>query len=479
MSEMRILRAIGDIDEMFIAELNEVEPPKKYRNYRLTTLIVIAALISILGMTAYAAEFVTPLDYWFYKFFSNDESMSSIDMLTENQQSILEHGLVEINQSVTDNGITVTLESGLSDGIRAYLKYRVEGSEGTKLNADDYTLVTKTNIILPDGEDGNFSVSYRSSRMLYKDPNDSSIVMLEQYLFLPPSGTDFNLADGSVWNICVEEILADYDCQENTRREVIGGGNWSFSVRFSDDAIVTDTTELLERPVRCSAKRSLGDKSFDIKVKVTSIQLRTLSATVIADRPLTGFWEGVLLDPIYLVLNDGTYVRAEYKMTSFRDDHMECMYIFDRPISIEDVAYIDLPRAGERKTDVAPCESTEISQNPIQSYHNAQGDIRYVEIDPEYIAPYFEKREPEYYACMDLHTVDVKLIPVILQARYWLVFTESWVDDSTNGSVLDKNGIEIEAVPHFHEIFPEDWEIPCFPPEYNDPGEGLPSTFVK
>ena len=136
MSEMRILHAMGDIDEMFIAELNEVET-EKHRNYRLVTLIVIAALISLLGMTAYAAEYITPLDYWFYKFFSNDDSIASIDMLTENQQSILEHGLVEINQSVTDNGITVILESGLSDGIRAYLKFRIEATDGAILNADD------------------------------------------------------------------------------------------------------------------------------------------------------------------------------------------------------------------------------------------------------------------------------------------------------------------------------------------------------
>lgn len=478
MSEMRILHAMGDIDEIFIAEVNEVET-QKHRNYRLTTLIVIASLISILGMTGYAAEYVTPLDYWFYKFFSNDDSIASIDMLTENQQSNLEHGLVEINQSVTDNGITVTLESGLSDGIRAYLKFRIEATDGSILNADDYTLLTKTNFILPDGEDGNFSVSYRSSKMLYKEPIDSSIVMLEQYLFMPPSGTDFNLADGSVWNVNVEKILADYGHNENMRREVASGGNWNFSVRFSDDAIVTDTTELLKTPVRCSAKRSLGEKSFDIKVKVTSIQLRTLSATVIADKPLSGFWEGVLLDPIYLVLNDGTYVKAEYKMTSFRRNHMECMYIFDRPISIDDVAYIDLPRVGERRTDIAPRDSSGIPNHPVQAYHDAQGNIRYVEMDPENIAPYFEKHEPEYYAYMNLHEVEEKLIPVILQARYWLVFTESWVADSTNGAVLDENGVEIETVPHFHEIFPEDWEIPCFPPEYNEPDAGLPSTFVK
>ncbi len=346
MSEMRLLRVIGEVDDVFVAELDEVEITKR-RHYRITTLIVIAALISIFGMTVYAREYVTPLDYWFYKFFSHDASMTNIDMLTENQQSILEHGLVEINQSVTDNGVTVTLESGLSDGYRAYLKFRVDAPEGTILDADGYSLFTKTNFTMPDGEDGNFSVGYRSGKFLDEDPSDSSFVILEEYLFQPPSGTQFSLADGSVWDIRIEHVVADYDNLDKAHREIFCEGNWNFSVRFSDDAIVTDTTELLERPVRCRAKRSLGDKSFDIKVKVTSIQLRTLSATIIADRPLTGFWEGVLLDPIYLVLNDGTYVKAEYKMTSFRENHMECMYLFDRPISIEDVAYLDLPRAGE------------------------------------------------------------------------------------------------------------------------------------
>lgn len=172
MSEMRILRVIGNVDEIFIAELNEVET-KRHINYRLTTLIVIVALISILAMTAYATEHVTALDYWFYNFFSQDTSSSSIDMLTENQQTILEHGLVEINQSVVDNGVTITLESGLSDGYRAYLKFRVDLPEGTALNADGYSFITKTNIKMPDGEDGNFSLSYSSGKLLDENPADS------------------------------------------------------------------------------------------------------------------------------------------------------------------------------------------------------------------------------------------------------------------------------------------------------------------
>ena len=50
--------------------------------------------------------------------------------------------------------------------------------------------------------------------------------------------------------------------------------------------------------------------------------------------------------------------------------------------------------------------NTGIQNNPVQVYHDAQGNTRYVEIDPEDIAPYFEKHEAEYYAYMNLHEVE-------------------------------------------------------------------------
>ena len=82
---------------------------------------------------------------------------------------------------------------------------------------------------------------------------------------------------------------------------------------------------------------------FPLKVKVTSFELRALSAAVRYNKPLTGFWDNVQLNPIYLVMKDGTRIEAHFKTFINRGDHAECLYLFDRPVAAEDVAYVDFP----------------------------------------------------------------------------------------------------------------------------------------
>lgn len=71
----------------------------------------------------------------------------------------------------------------------------------------------------------------------------------------------------------------------------------------------------------------------------------------------------------------------------------------------------------------------------------------------------------EYYAYMILDEADEALMPVILEARWRIISNATWVDDDLNGYIADEAGNIIEVVPHFHDIFPEDWEI--------QPGRGL------
>ena len=66
----------------------------------------------------------------------------------------------------------------------------------------------------------------------------------------------------------------------------------------------------------------------------------------------------------------------------------------------------------------------------------------------------------EYYAYMILADAPEELEPVILEARNRIIHNSSWVADELDGWVLDPEGNVVEIVPHFHEIFPEDWEIP-------------------
>lgn len=341
MTSMELLELLGSVPDEYVLEAHDGCSGKRARLRKSVLLAAVIALFLLLvGCTAAYVLRTPEWGHWFSDFFSGKEEVTTA--LTENQRSILDHGLVDIQQSVTEQGFTITLESGISDGRRAFLKFRMDAPEDTDLTAGDYSLVIDTNFEMPDGEEGDISASYHGGEVLDEDPTDSSIVFLEEFLFQPPSGTDFSLSDGSTWNIEVKEITL-YRTEPTESIEVICEGNWDFTLKFSDDALVTESTELLQKPARCNATRWLGKHKLRTKVTLTSIELRTLSATVTVKKPLTGFWDGMRLDPIYLVLNDGTRVLAKFRMAVFRDGSMECMYLFDRPISIYDVAYVDIP----------------------------------------------------------------------------------------------------------------------------------------
>ena len=65
-------------------------------------------------------------------------------------------------------------------------------------------------------------------------------------------------------------------------------------------------------------------------------------------------------------------------------------------------------------------------------------------------------------AYMDISNVDKEVEDEILEARKIIIMNESWVADGLDGWVLDADGNIEEEVPHFSEVFPEDWEVPVF-----------------
>lgn len=348
MREMLILRAMNMIDDVFLEELNAFDNKHSHSKKRITTFIVIAAIVSILGLTSYASEYILPTDYWFYSFFADDPKSEATDVLSENQLKILDRGLVAINQSVTNDGWTITLESGISDGYRMFIKYRIDAPEGIILNADNYASDKTTDIRTPRGIEGNYSAGYYGGESLEDDnPNDNSVSKLLEYLLLPPEGSDFSITDGTVWTITFHNIKEENGSREDFTRTILCEGKWEFNVVFTDDLLVTKSAELLEKPIYCSSTKWVGNKKIHMKAKVISFELRTLTATVKYRRPITALFEGVILDPIYVVMNDGTRVEAHFKMGLNRQIYDECIMTFDRPVSVDDIAYIDFPYAGE------------------------------------------------------------------------------------------------------------------------------------
>lgn len=63
-------------------------------------------------------------------------------------------------------------------------------------------------------------------------------------------------------------------------------------------------------------------------------------------------------------------------------------------------------------------------------------------------------------AYVDISCVNDDLIKeAVLAAREEIIYSKTWVADGINGRIIDSDGTVTE-VPHFSELFPEDWEIP-------------------
>lgn len=151
--------------------------------------------------------------------------------------------------------------------------------------------------------------------------------------------SDSAFASGNI-QISISEIIESPANQAETTQSVICSGNWTFDIELPE---VQQAIELLDSSERCAAKRCFRRWYFDVSVKVTSFQLRTFSATLLYDKPFTGFWEGITLGPIYLVMDDGTQIKATFNSGANCGDYMECVYVLDQPVPYENVAYVSFP----------------------------------------------------------------------------------------------------------------------------------------
>ena len=116
-----------DPDGAYASEegVNAVDKRKNIK--RMAVLALAAALVLALGATAWAA-----LDgaEWFKSWFAT----SSRTELTEGQKEYIDRAAVDVGQSVTASGWTVTLDSAMTDGERVYMNLTARPEdEGTKV----------------------------------------------------------------------------------------------------------------------------------------------------------------------------------------------------------------------------------------------------------------------------------------------------------------------------------------------------------
>ena len=303
-------------------------------------LLLAAALTVLLTMSVFAAENIMTYENWFREFFSGKEVVADI---SENQLKLLDSSLTQINQSVTSNGYTVTLESAITDGYVAYFTFRVDAPENVVLDGQRYMFDDIPLEIFGEGiNDGMTTIRGGGWEELEDaDPSDGSICMLLEMHISDPGGTVSALTDQEEKTITLNKLLVD--AGPEAAPEIVVQGQWSFTFTLPDTDPLTQQVEMLSSPVRCTGRRLAGQFFVDTAVKVTSFQLRSLTATMVYEKPLTGTWGGLILDSIHIVLKDGSRVTARFSSGTYDGDNCICTMEFDVPISFADVDYVEFP----------------------------------------------------------------------------------------------------------------------------------------
>ena len=352
MTEMELLKAIGDLEDTHIAEMyNYVALKAKRRSPRVFLLAAIIAAL-MLALTVGASGIVRWEDgSWFDTFFSSPSSEVHADAITEHQQELLDSGLVKFGQAVEQDGYTFILDSALCDGHRLMAKFFLEAPEGTVLEKGRYDVILDYRAVYPDGSRiplGAMSGSF--GQLEDPDPTDGRLQFLLDVLLQPSPDADVAMLVGACWEIKITEFQYAFSREEEYWFEPLATGEWSFVIPFDESSLLTREEEVLEKPVWVDAVRywdDRADRTLPVNVRVTSLRLRALSATLSYDRPLTGFWRGIDMGDIYIIMKDGTKILAHWDMGHNKGKYWQDTLTFPVPVAWEDVAFVLLPNGDK------------------------------------------------------------------------------------------------------------------------------------
>lgn len=318
MNAMQLLEAMTNIDADLI-ENAQLESKKSGKV--ITRIILLAALIATLTLSAFAAE---EISNWFMEYFSRYTE------LTDNQISFIEDNTTDISQSQTCNGYTVEVDSAFSDGSYSIIKLKLIAPKGVSLDAVNY-FPGNDSPLVPTGEE--HLTGWNGGWGCYVDdaaPNMAEITCTIR------EGID----NRTNWILRIEDLYGTYEENigtENYRQwtELVAEGVWEFPIVFSHDGY--QEIELIKAPIPGRVNIGLNKDSYH-DVMITSFKLCAMSAEISYEYvvPVHGAGD---FDPIFVVMKDGTEIMFLPKSGS----PISCTYHFAAPIILSDADYVLMP----------------------------------------------------------------------------------------------------------------------------------------
>lgn len=337
------MRNVDEFTDEVFRRKDEFETARKQQKQTMrrrltTTLTALAIFVAVAGTVGFAAKFISGTDL-FKGFF---QAFEKID-LSEAQNAIIEKRVIEVHESVTQDDITVTLESVLVHRGETYIYLSLEAPKEISLqycNAAGLTLENKEGYMFTSG--------YTYGTHEY---NDSTNFM--SYLLRASNRqvgtTVYQMSDGEI-TIVIPGFI------DGSNDQPISESVWEFTVPLTQQE--ESYVEVLSEPITCEMKDRWSGEN--VEIQINALRLYELSA----DLEFQSL-EGILsTDPrICVVLTDGTEIWTDSAKTGpnlvGRSGKL-CESYFESPIVAEAVDYIRIGMMGTGADAFTFYESTRI-----------------------------------------------------------------------------------------------------------------------
>lgn len=366
---MKLLEAIGQIQDEYIMDAHEDVP--KRASFRKKLLLIAAAAAAVLlfaGCTAYAWNWYT---IYFTQVRQEPLSHSQIEYIDNNTQ--------KYQQSQTYDGYTMELKSTISEQHSAYVTFGLTAPENVDLSpawapGAEELLSFEGLLAVPTGSDLPANLSYEAVDDGDGRNNTLNVVLRVDPLILqgqePAFGTgktcEIQFKGVVRWSYDREyeqELLrtkyagqTDYMLtpEESSRvhpKTILASGEWKFEIELNEADV--ETMELLPAPIPTKVLViRTGESEYNVEegvedVNLTSIQLHPMGLTIAFEKPEpVEKFDCIYVDAeqfsadgtIFLMMKDGT------KIAFFQSEGAKETAVLkaDSPIVLKEANYLQL-----------------------------------------------------------------------------------------------------------------------------------------
>lgn len=339
--------------------MNKVKKTHRVRRFG-TRLLLAAAIISMLAVTAFAAEQIFSAGDIVQNLFRQD--------ISDNQAAVMnELGGDFQPQTVTSEGTTMTLAAAYGDAYSLYLYFQVEGPEGTVLPDDisydfyDYSADNWNVVEIPEGNAYKkiYGVSIDITPLTDTDPGDNRKDFCVRMTAQDGQKAKFNDGVSKLYHVSgIYEQVANVNQDEDGYERLIPGS-------FTFDIGLVNAIEMVELDVAgltyggdqsrtwtcgfetcgslCEGLETNGREHteyWSYSVTVNSFRISPLSAEWEIEYEISDPQRSCDLEFV-IVMKDGTRVEKFHVPGGRYNDHMSSgVCNFEMPIDLSEIDYI-------------------------------------------------------------------------------------------------------------------------------------------